>query len=154
MKSQIFLHIEIVPIRYEWGEVKNVPGNKILLRYILEQCAWSWNIQSRNNRLWRCRKRTNKNDNAYSESILLYRVYKRRAWGEDFKRAFSSKSIPNESRRSDWWSLFLKNNSYYADYILFLGIPHLAWVDFKIKVKRIAHSIVHFDQWKKLISKM
>ena len=38
MKSQIFLHIEIVPIRYEWGEVKKVPGNKILLRSILEQC--------------------------------------------------------------------------------------------------------------------
>ena len=32
--------------------------------------------------------------------------------------------------------------------------PHLAWADFKIKVKRIAHSIVHFDQWNKLISKM
>ena len=36
-KSQIFLHIEIVHIRYEWGEVKKVPGNKVLLRYILEQ---------------------------------------------------------------------------------------------------------------------
>ena len=32
--------------------------------------------------------------------------------------------------------------------------PHLAWADFRIKVKRIAHSIVHFDQWNKLISKM
>ena len=31
---------------------------------------------------------------------------------------------------------------------------HLAWADFRIKVKRIAHSIVHFDQWNKLISKM
>ena len=31
---------------------------------------------------------------------------------------------------------------------------HLAWVDFRIKVKQIAHSIVHFDQWNKLISKM
>ena len=25
-------------------------------------------------------------------------------------------------------------------------ISHLAWVDFEIKVKQIAHSIVHFDQ--------
>ena len=33
-------------------------------------------------------------------------------------------------------------------------ISHLAWVDFRIKVKGIAHSIVHFDQWNKLISKM
>jgi len=39
VKSQIFLHIEIVPIRYEWGEVKKVPGNKILYRSILEQCV-------------------------------------------------------------------------------------------------------------------
>ena len=31
---------------------------------------------------------------------------------------------------------------------------HLAWVDFEIKVKQIVHSIVHFDQWNKLISKM
>ena len=30
----------------------------------------------------------------------------------------------------------------------------LAPADFEIKVKRIAHSIVHFDQWNKLISKM
>ena len=30
----------------------------------------------------------------------------------------------------------------------------LAWAAFEIKVKRIAHSIVHFDQWNKLISKM
>ena len=28
----------------------------------------------------------------------------------------------------------------------------LAPADFEIKVKRIAHSIVHFDQWNKLIS--
>ena len=33
-------------------------------------------------------------------------------------------------------------------------VSHLAWADFKIKVKRIAHSIVHFDQWSPLISKM
>ena len=32
--------------------------------------------------------------------------------------------------------------------------PHLAWADFEIKVKQIAHSIVHFDHWNKLISKM
>ncbi len=25
---------------YEWGKVKKVPGNKILLRSILEQCGW------------------------------------------------------------------------------------------------------------------
>ena len=31
---------------------------------------------------------------------------------------------------------------------------HLAWADFRIKVKQIAHSIVQFDQWNKLISKM
>ena len=35
-----------------------------------------------------------------------------------------------------------------------IGKAHLAWADFEIKVKRIAHSIVHFDQWNKLISKM
>ena len=29
-------------------------------------------------------------------------------------------------------------------------LAHLAWADFKIKVKRIAHSTVHFDQWSKL----
>ena len=32
--------------------------------------------------------------------------------------------------------------------------PPLARVDFEIKVKWIAHSIVHFDQWNKQISKM
>ena len=32
--------------------------------------------------------------------------------------------------------------------------PHLAWADFEIKVEQIAQSIVHFDQWNKLISKM
>ena len=31
---------------------------------------------------------------------------------------------------------------------------HLAWADFEIKVKQIALSTVHFDQWKPLISKM
>ena len=30
--------------------------------------------------------------------------------------------------------------------------PHLAWVDFKIKVKQIAHFTVYFDQWNPLIS--
>ena len=35
-----------------------------------------------------------------------------------------------------------------------LSFPHLAWADFKIKVKQIAHSTVHFDQWNLLISKM
>ena len=39
VKSQIFFHIYIVPIMYEWGEVKKVQGNKILYRSILEQCA-------------------------------------------------------------------------------------------------------------------
>ena len=37
---------------------------------------------------------------------------------------------------------------------LWIPLTHLAWPDFKIKVKQIAHSIVHFDQWNKLISKM
>ena len=32
--------------------------------------------------------------------------------------------------------------------------PHLACADFKIKVKQIAHSTVHFDWWNPLISKM
>ena len=32
--------------------------------------------------------------------------------------------------------------------------PPLAPADFEIKVERIAHSIVHFDQRNKLISKM
>ncbi len=31
---------------------------------------------------------------------------------------------------------------------------HLAWADFEIKVKRIAHSTLRFDQWNLLISKM
>ena len=39
VKSQNFLHIEIVPIMYEWGKVEKVPGNKILYRSILEQCG-------------------------------------------------------------------------------------------------------------------
>ena len=38
---------------------------------------------------------------------------------------------------------------------LFLNfITHLAWADFKIKVKQIAHSTLRFDQWNPLISKM
>ena len=41
-----------------------------------------------------------------------------------------------------------------AQYVNDLYWTHLAWADFRIKVKRIAHSIVHFDQWNKLISKM
>ena len=36
----------------------------------------------------------------------------------------------------------------------FDSVTPLARADFEIKVKRIAHSIVHFDQWNKLISKM
>ena len=52
-----------------------------------------------------------------------------------------------------------KGTSYVYDVSTFLGFldphpPPLAWAGFKIKVKRIAHSIVHFDQWNKLISKM
>ena len=39
-------------------------------------------------------------------------------------------------------------------FFLFNNVTHLAWADFKIKVKRIAHSTVHFDQWNPLISKM
>ena len=34
------------------------------------------------------------------------------------------------------------------------ALSHLTWTDFRIKVKRIAHFIVHFDQWNKLISKI
>ena len=37
---------------------------------------------------------------------------------------------------------------------LFQSGAHLARADFKIKVKQIAHSTVHFDQWNPLISKM
>ena len=33
-------------------------------------------------------------------------------------------------------------------------ISHLAWADFEIKVKQIAHSTLRFDQWNLLISKM
>ena len=33
-------------------------------------------------------------------------------------------------------------------------ISHLAWADFKIKVKQKVHSKLQFDQWKPLISKM
>ena len=33
-------------------------------------------------------------------------------------------------------------------------ISHLAWAGFEIKVKQIAHSTLHFDQWNTLISKM
>ena len=33
-------------------------------------------------------------------------------------------------------------------------LTHLAWADFKIKVKQIVHYTVHFDQWNPLISKM
>ena len=38
VKSQNFLHIEIVPIMYEWGKVEKVPENKILYTSILKQC--------------------------------------------------------------------------------------------------------------------
>ena len=40
VKSQIFLHIEFVPIMYEWAKAKKVPGNKIWLRSILEHCEF------------------------------------------------------------------------------------------------------------------
>ena len=33
-------------------------------------------------------------------------------------------------------------------------ITHLAWADFEIKIKWIAHSTLRFDQWNPLISKM
>ena len=33
------------------------------------------------------------------------------------------------------------------------ALAHLAWVDFEIKVKQIAHSTLRFDQWNPLISK-
>ena len=39
-------------------------------------------------------------------------------------------------------------------YDLFGPPAHLAWADFEIKVKQIAHSILRFDQWNSLISKM
>ena len=39
VKSQNFLHIEIVPIIYEWGKVEKFPGNKILYRFTLKQCV-------------------------------------------------------------------------------------------------------------------
>ena len=38
VKSQIFLHIYIVPIMYECGKLKKVIRNKILFQVILEQC--------------------------------------------------------------------------------------------------------------------
>ena len=62
---------------------------------------------------------------------------------------------------------FSANSTYDSNLLLIFGkfaliwghfqnicVSHLAWADFKIKVKQIAHSIVHFDQWNKLISKM
>ena len=39
VKSQILLHILIVPIMYECGKLKKTIGNKILFPVILEQCA-------------------------------------------------------------------------------------------------------------------
>ena len=38
VKSQIFLHIYIVPIMHEWGKVKKVPGNKIAIT------IYSWTV--------------------------------------------------------------------------------------------------------------
>ena len=42
----------------------------------------------------------------------------------------------------------------FKDKTLVISVPHLAWADFKIKVKQIAHSTLRFDQWNPLISKM
>ena len=39
-KFQIFLHIQLVPIMYEWGKVKTAPGNKIALT------IYSWTVCS------------------------------------------------------------------------------------------------------------
>ena len=36
----------------------------------------------------------------------------------------------------------------------YIPVTHLAWADFKIKVKPISHSTVHFDQWNPLMSKI
>ena len=36
--------------------------------------------------------------------------------------------------------------------VRFFLLTHLVWADFKIKVKQIAHSTMHFDQWNPLIS--
>ena len=39
VKSQIFLHINLVPIMYEPWKLKKVTGNKFLFRVILERCG-------------------------------------------------------------------------------------------------------------------
>ena len=57
-----------------------------------------------------------------------------------------------KSLLSEGWSFDTIGN--WLCLVLLHARSHLAWADFEIKVKRIAHSIVHFDQWNKLISKM
>ena len=47
------------------------------------------------------------------------------------------------------WSEFL--NNFDTKYV---SASHLAWADFKIKVKQIAQSTVNFDQWNPLILNM
>ena len=37
VKSQISWHVLIVPIMYEWGKVKNVPGSKIATIIIIDK---------------------------------------------------------------------------------------------------------------------
>ena len=39
VKSQIFLHIYLIPFMYESWKLKKVTSNKILFRAILEQCG-------------------------------------------------------------------------------------------------------------------
>ena len=39
VKSQIFLHIYLIPIMYESWKLKKVKSNKILFRASLEQCV-------------------------------------------------------------------------------------------------------------------
>ena len=56
VKSQIFLHIYLIPIMYEPWELKKVTGNRILFRVILELCIiavfriccdYSWSNRNR-----------------------------------------------------------------------------------------------------------
>ena len=55
--------------------------------------------------------------------------------------------------KSFWKSIHIFHALFWI-FLLPIYIPHLAWADFKIKVKQITHSTVHFDWWNPLISKM
>ena len=102
---------------------------------------WPKNLLFRNHNHWNSKRK------------LLWALFKMMffRW-TPYIKALAQKCYLDKWTGKSWFKSWTKFP--HSRYEKTFNYPHLAWADFKIKAKQIAHSTVHFNQWNPLISKM